>query len=138
MRPPFAAANPLPLPQCGIVVPAPRGRVAELASLACFTRMKTIRIFWLALAAGAVMEAALCGVFAMFGRLGPCGPGNDVTGVVLLIHLPAIRVAESILPQSSVFLPMVVVVTAALFSIGAFVVISAIRTFYARPKTPPA
>jgi len=101
--------------------------------------MKTIRTFWLALAAGATVEGALCGVFAMFGRFGPCGPGNDVTGILLLIHLPGIRVAESVLPQSRAMeLPVVIVVTATLFSVGAFVVISAVRGFYARAKTPAA
>jgi hypothetical protein len=101
--------------------------------------MKTIPTLWLAFASGATAEAALCGLFAMFGRFGPCGPGNDVTGILLFIHLPGIRVAESVLPQSgSVELPVVIVVTATLFSVAAFVIISVVRRFYARAKTPAA
>ena len=104
-----------------------------------FTRMKTIGTFWLALAAGAVMEGALCGLFAAFGSFGPCGPGNDTTGVLLLIHLPGIRVAESVLPQSSSLqLPVIIVVTAALFSVVAFVIIKVVRRFYARGRIPAA
>ena len=101
--------------------------------------MKNIPTLWLALASGAAVEAVLCGLFAAFGRFGPCGPGNDVTGLLLFIHLPGIRVAESVLPQSSAMeLPVVIVATAVLFSVAAFVVISAVRRFYARAKTPAA
>ena len=104
-----------------------------------FTRMKTIGTFWLALAAGAVMEGALCGLFAACGSFGPCGPGNDTTGVLLLIHLPGIRVAESVLPQSSSQqLPVIIVVTAALFGVVAFVIINVVRRFYAKGRIPAA
>jgi len=94
--------------------------------------MKTIRTSWLALAAGATAEAALCGLVAMFGRFGPCGPGNAIAGITFLTHLPGFLVAESVLPQASwLQLPVTVVVTAALFSVTAFVVISAVRRFNA-------
>jgi hypothetical protein len=101
--------------------------------------MKKIPTFWLALIAGGVLEGAICGLAAMFARLGPCGPSNDFTGFLLLIHLPGIWIAGGLLSaESSLQLPVIIVVTAALWSVMAFIIISIVRRFYGREKKSAA
>ncbi|MBI3880516.1 MAG: hypothetical protein HY301_10710 [Verrucomicrobia bacterium] len=101
--------------------------------------MKGIRTIWLALATGMVVEGALCGLAVMFGRFGPCGPGNEITGLLFAVHLPGIQISEALLPQdSSIQLPAVITVTAALLSAVAFLVIGVVRRFFGRAETPAA
>ena len=96
------------------------------------------RTFWLAVIAGAVVEAVCCGLFAAFGRLGPCGSGNDITEILFVLHIPGITVAEALPDSTWMHLPVVVVVAAALWSIVAFVIITTIRSLYDRFTKPVA
>jgi hypothetical protein len=97
--------------------------------------VKKIPPFWLALIVGGIIEGVVCGLAAMFARFGPCGAGNDFTVVLLLIHSPGFWIADSFLPRGSwLELPVIIVVTGALWSTVAFMVIGAARSFYARAK----
>lgn len=98
----------------------------------CVSKIST---FWLALIIGVAVEGTLCALTAKFARFGPCGPGNDITGYLLFIHLPALRIAQS-LPQGKDFLmlPVTIILTAALWSAIAFLIISAIRMLRARMR----
>jgi hypothetical protein len=96
------------------------------------------RTFWLAVIVGTVIEATCCGLFAMFGRFGPCGPGNDITGFLFMLHLPGIAVAEALPESSWVQLPVIILVAAALWSIVAFVTIAVVRSLYDRVSKPVA
>ena len=57
------------------------------------------RTLCLSVTAGVAIEGVLCGLMAMFGKFGPCGPANDITGVVFVAHLPSVLIAQS-LPRS--------------------------------------
>jgi hypothetical protein len=99
--------------------------------------MNRRRILWLTLALGGIIEGALCGLAAMFGSFGPCGPGNNITGLLFVLHIPSISVAEVLLPQNTLLeLPVVILVSAALWSVVALVVISCFRRVCDRVKKP--
>ena len=99
--------------------------------------MNKRRMIWLALAAGAVFEGALCGIFALFGGFGPCGPVNDISGMLLVLHIPSISVAEVLLPYDTwLELPVVIFVSAVLWSVAAFIIIGVVRTLYGRVTNP--
>jgi hypothetical protein len=99
--------------------------------------MGKISTFWLALMAGSVVEGVLCVLAAAFGRFGPCGPANDFTTILLLIHLPSICVAGALLPGSGPLeLPVVIAVTAGLCSAVAFVLIAIARRMWGRTDGP--
>ena|SRR3974390_1385390 len=101
--------------------------------------MKKIPTFWLALIVGGMTEGIICGLAAMFAKFGPCGPANDFSGVLLLIHLPSLWIAERLLSaESSLQLPVIIAATAVLWSIAAFIFISLVRGLYARKSKPPA
>jgi hypothetical protein len=90
--------------------------------------MARIPTFWLALMAGVMVEGVLCGLAAAFGRFGPCGPANDFTAILLLIHLPGIWAGEAALPEvSSMQLPVIIAVGVGLWSAVAFVLIAIAR-----------
>ena len=58
--------------------------------------MRQLTPFKLALILGCSTEALLAGLTAAFGRFGPCGPANELTGIVMLLHLPGIALASPI------------------------------------------
>jgi hypothetical protein len=101
--------------------------------------MARIPTFWLALMAGSVVEGVLCVLAAAFGRLGPCGPANDFTAILLLIHLPSIYVAGALSPGSGPLeLPVMIAVTAGLWSAVAFVLIAIARKIWGGTAGPAA
>jgi hypothetical protein len=98
--------------------------------------MNKQRIFRHALTAGATIEAVLCGLTTMFGRFGPCGPVNDLTGLLLVLHIPGIFVAGFLLRgHTQLELPMIILVSTALWSAAAFVVLSIVRSLV--PQASP-
>ena len=50
--------------------------------------MRRLSPFWLAFIVGCMAEGVLAGVNALYGSIGPCGPGNTFTILFGLWHLP--------------------------------------------------
>jgi hypothetical protein len=64
----------------------------------------------------------------MFGKFGPCGAGNDLSGLLLLVHMPGIWLAEIMVKEIPWLAWPVVIVTSVLqWIVVAFLVISAAR-----------
>ena len=63
--------------------------------------MRQLTPLQLALIHGCCTEGVLVAAMAAFGRLGPCGPANSVTGIIMLLHLPGILLAAPIAAISS-------------------------------------
>jgi hypothetical protein len=63
--------------------------------------MSKLTPFKLALILGWCTEGVLVAAMAAFGRLGPCGPSNGLTGIIMLLHLPGILLASPIAAASS-------------------------------------
>ena len=90
----------------------------------------------LAVLIGCLTEVALCvvGIASIFsGGFGPCGPSGDFPGWLVLIHLPGVWIAESLLPRGGFAdVPIMLVTTSALLSTVAYVVILFVRRWVRR------
>ena len=75
----------------------------------------------------------------MFAKFGPCGPGNEAAGVLLILHLPSFWIAKRLLPQdSSLDFPAALILAAVMWSLVAYVLISLAKSLYGRAKKPAA
>ncbi len=96
-----------------------------------------MKTFLLSLVLAALTEALLVTACLMFGGMGPCGLTNDLTGIVLMLHLPGILLGSALhLPGD---------LSAGIFDIGSvvlgltmyyFVVFTAAKLFRPRAKNP--
>ena len=92
----------------------------------------TIKKITLSAASGCLIEGLLCVLAFMFALIAPChGPNNSFGVFVVIVHLPAILMAEE-LHLNSTDLPFIIAATAAIFSAVAFVFISVLRKFRQR------
>ena|SRR5581483_9494557 len=90
----------------------------------------------IALGAGAAGELLLCGLAALFGRFGPCGPASDVTGALLLAHVPGMWLAGHCVPAgSSLDLPVVIGTTAVLLSLATYAALGISGTLTGRLRS---
>ena len=96
-------------------------------------RMNKIRTFWLALIVGVLTETLLWVAIVNFGGFGPCGPANDFSVYYFVVHLPAMRIADKIMPDSfggrGAF---TFVATTALFALVAYFPIASARALCQR------
>ena len=97
-------------------------------------QMTLLRKFWLAMISGAVIEASLCVLYVMFGRIGPCGPGNDITGLLMFVHLPAIAFTGALGSETWLDLPIIIIVTAGLWGVLALVIITIVSGLHHRVR----
>jgi len=51
---------------------------------------------WLALILGCGTEGLLAALYAAFGGVGPCGPTNDLSMLIMIVHMPGLSLASSI------------------------------------------
>lgn len=90
--------------------------------------MTANRALWTAATAGVVMEALCFVVLVVFGQVGPCGPGNNVGGVIFMLHAPGNMIAE-MFPEE-VQLPIILLATAAMWSAVVLIVMAPVRVLY--------
>ncbi len=90
--------------------------------------MRKLTPFKLALILGCCTEGGLVALFAAFGSIGPCGPANDVTGFILLAHMPGIMMVSGV-QSSFVAMPVIVGIGAATFSVVFYILIRLLRVF---------
>jgi hypothetical protein len=89
-----------------------------------------------ALIAGIMAEGATWGLGATFAKFGPCGPANKSAGIFLLVHSPGFWVSDHLLPRnSSMSLPLTVLITAALITSIAFLMMRIVRVGKSGVKT---
>jgi hypothetical protein len=95
------------------------------------------RTLWLSLIIGTLIESVVWGVGATFAKFGPCGPGNEAAGILLLLHLPGFTMAKHLLPRGSPLeFPLALILTIAIWSLLAFVIIGTTKSLYAKAKRP--
>lgn len=98
--------------------------------------MRKRSTFVLALWAGCLVEAILCGVaiYSFFsGGFGPCGPTGDFPWWLIFVHHPGSWLAEFLLPHPGLSrVPIIVATTAVQFSVVAFVAIEVSRRFHGK------
>jgi len=88
--------------------------------------MRRFSPFTLALILGCGTEAVLAALFAAFGSVGPCGPGDDLTGLIMLAHMPGMMMASGI-KSYSVAMPIIIGMSAATFSVVFYIFIRLVR-----------
>jgi hypothetical protein len=72
----------------------------------------------LAAGLGVAAEVVLCGCFMAYGGFGPCGPTNELSGFVLMFHLPGIWLAQHLpLFSGILFIPLALVSGAMTFGV---------------------
>ncbi len=97
--------------------------------------MNKKRILWLSLIIGILVEGSIWGFGAMFAKFGPCGPGNEAAGVLLLLHLPSFWVAKHLLPQnSSLDFLIALILAAIMWSMVVYFIIRLAKSLYGREK----
>ena len=77
----------------------------------------------------AITTEALLATYAVcLGRFGSCGPGDPVTFIIWIIHMPGLLVASTLSPHEGVVtLPIAIVVTVAILMIVSFGIFSIFR-----------
>ncbi|MEI7937220.1 MAG: hypothetical protein WCK27_11050 [Verrucomicrobiota bacterium] len=97
--------------------------------------MKKIPTFWLALIAGVIIESVIAALALAFARFGKDLGDPNVIGVfALIVHGPGVLAARFVQPVDSHRFDYAIIwsVTAVLWSVMAFIVISILRRFYGR------
>ena len=90
--------------------------------------MKRLSNVQLSAVVAITIEALLATYAVCFGRFGPCGPGDPITFIIWIIHMPGLLVASSLLPDEGVMtLPIAIGVTVVILMIVFFGIFSTFR-----------
>jgi hypothetical protein len=100
--------------------------------------MRRISAPFLAIIAGTIIEGLWCGLGAMFGKFGPCGAGNDLSGLLILVHMPGVWLAEMVVKEIPwLAWPLVIITSILQWSVVSFFAISMARLWRRDSRTHP-
>ena len=99
--------------------------------------MKKLSAFASSVVIGASLEITLCAVAVILiitGGMGPCGPSGDFPAWLTAAHVPGVFVSSLVFPDPTLLrLPIIVVITAAQFSLIAWFAFWAARESRRQP-----
>jgi hypothetical protein len=66
---------------------------------------------------GCLTEGVLIILCAKFGKMGPCGPANDIAGLVLAVHAPGLLFASALHLNNFLAIPIAIATATTMLSL---------------------